>query len=264
MASDEDPYEVLGVDRSAGPAEISRAFRMLARNHHPDAPGGDRAAYARLRSAYEALSPGRGAGPAQDPGPRRGVSIPVRVRRSRPRRGRDMAAELRVELAQAVYGGTAGLRLDDGRRVEVAVPPGTEDGTRLRLRGRGAPGAHGGPPGDLVAAVRVAEHPLFRRDGRDLRAPLVLGYAEAVLGAEVRVAALDGSETTVVIAPGTLPGSTVRVPGRGVPARGSGAAGALLLDVTLDVPAEPLTAQQRTALERLDEAFPPPRKDPRL
>ncbi|GAA1768651.1 DnaJ C-terminal domain-containing protein [Streptomonospora arabica] len=265
MSSSEDPYTVLGVDRTASREEISRAFRALARSRHPDSPTGDRDSYARIRDAYEALSRSRADADGEaGAGPERGVSIPVRVRRPRPRRGRDAHAELRVDLAQAVYGGTASLHAAGGARLEVAVPPGTGDGARLRLRGRGSAGAHGGPPGDLVATVRVAAHPVFRRDGDDLRAPLVLGYAEMVLGTEARVAALDGSEITVAVCPGTMPGSTVRVPGRGVPARAPGAsAGALLLEVTLDVPAGPLTGNQRAALHRLSGLLPPPRKAPR-
>ncbi|MFE3460642.1 DnaJ C-terminal domain-containing protein [Nocardiopsis aegyptia] len=267
MKEAEDPHAVLGLSPGATREEVDRAFRALARCHHPDAPGGDRAAYARVRHAYEALAEPRGRSEpgtrrtAPPPPPRRGVSIPVRVRDARPRRGADRTAALRVALPLAVHGGTAALALGDGRTVTVAVPPGTEHRARLRLPGRGGPGAHGGAPGDLLVTVLVADHPVYRRAGRDLRARLPLGYAEAVLGTEAAITGLDGRVLRVPVPPGTAQGATITLPGQGVPGRGG--TGALVLDVTIDVPAGPLSADQRAALEHLGAALPAPRKEPR-
>ncbi|WP_053619061.1 DnaJ C-terminal domain-containing protein [Nocardiopsis sp. NRRL B-16309] len=265
MKDKEDPHAVLGLSPGATREEVDRAFRALARRHHPDAPGGDGAAFARVRHAYEALARPRartepGSGPATPP-PRRGVPVPVRVRRARPRRGADRTAALRIGLPLAVHGGPAALRLGEGRTVTVAVPPGTGHRARLRLAGRGGAGAHGGAPGDLVVTVLVADHPVYRRVGRDLRATLTLGYAEAVLGTEAAITGLDGRELRVPVPPGTAQGATITLPGQGVPGRGG--SGALVLDVAIDVPAGPLSADQRAALEHLGAALPAPRKEPR-
>ncbi|WP_304451248.1 DnaJ C-terminal domain-containing protein [Nocardiopsis sp. YSL2] len=264
MKDPDDPHAVLGLRPGATREQVDRAFRALALRHHPDAPGGDRAAYARVRHAYEALAGSRArAGPGAERAapPRRGVPIPVRVRRARPRRGADLTAPLRVGLPLAVHGGTADLDLGGGDTLTVAVPPGTEHRARLRLPGRGAPGAHGGAPGDLVVTVLVADHPVFRRVGRDLRATLPLGYAEAVLGTEAAITALDGRVLRVPVPPGTAQGATITLPGQGVPGRGG--TGALVLAVAIDVPAGPLSADQRAALEHLGAALPAPRKEPR-
>jgi DnaJ-class molecular chaperone len=265
MKDTDDLYAALGLSPGATRKEVAQAFRTLARRHHPDSPGGDRAAYARVRHAYEVLTdplsrPAPESGPAAPP-PRRGVPIPVRVRRPRARHGADRTAELRVDLPLAVHGGTAALDLGDGRVETVAVPPGTGHRARIRLPGRGGPGAHGGAPGDLVVTVLVADHPVYRRTGPDLRATLPIGYAEAALGTEASITALDGREIRVPVPPGTAQGATITLPGQGVPGRGG--TGALVLDVVIDVPAGPLSADQRAALEHLGAALPAPRKEPR-
>ncbi|WP_116244308.1 DnaJ C-terminal domain-containing protein [Nocardiopsis sp. FIRDI 009] len=262
MTAPEDPHAVLGLPPDATRAQVVRAFRALACRLHPDVPGGDRAAYARVRRAYDLLT-----APSQDTGSSptgrgRAVRIPVRVRKARPRRGADVSATVRLGLGRAVHGGTVVADPGDGRRVVVTVPAGIRDGTRLRLRDRGLPGAHGGPPGDLLVTVRVDEHPAYRRTASDLRATLVLAYTEAVLGTDAVITALDGREITVPVPPGTVPGSTITLPGEGVPSSG-GARGDLVLDVTVDVPTGRLSPDQRAALERLDRVLPAPRKEPR-
>ncbi|NYH51140.1 DnaJ-class molecular chaperone [Nocardiopsis arvandica] len=276
MSSREDPHAVLGLEAGATREQVVRAFRALARRYHPDSPGGDHAAYIRVRSAYEALmdprhrggrdtdrGADRGTG-GHTPPPRRGIRIPVRVRGQRPRRGSDATFTVRLDLARAVYGTAVTVALGDGRTVDVDVPAGTGHRSRLRVPGHGRPGSHGGAPGDLVVTVLVEEHPFYRRVGEDLRTTLVLSYAEAVLGARVAITSLDGREVTVPVAPGTAPGATIRLPGQGVPSRTrADGAGALVLDVTVDVPAEGLTPGQRAALEHLGGTLPHPGREPR-
>lgn len=291
----EDPYRVLGLDQGASPAEVTRAFRRLARVRHPDVHGGAPEAeqeYRRIRRAYELLrDPARRA--AYDTRGRtqqrareatRGRRIPVKVVSHTPRRGGDVAARVRVTLAEAVYGttchvpggaagaagnagqpGTAGNAGQPGAArppAAVRIPPGTVSGTRLRLRGHGDPGQHGGPPGDLLVTVEVAEHPRFRQHGRDLLTELTTGYPELVLGADVPVETLDGRTVTVHVPPGTTPGARLRVSGLGVPATGYAAAGDLVAEIRLHVPAE-LSAPAREALTALSEALPPPRGNAR-
>jgi len=131
------------------------------------------------------------------------------------------------------------------RQVKVRVPPGVEDGQRIRLKARGGVGHNGGPPGDLFVTVRVAAHELFGRKGHDLTLPVPVTFAEAALGATVKVPTLDGPVTLRVPA-GTRAGRTFRVKGRGVPHdRG---AGDLLVTVEVAVPSR-LTEAQREAVE---------------
>jgi molecular chaperone DnaJ len=134
------------------------------------------------------------------------------------------------------------------REVKVRVPSGVEDGQKIRLPGKGAPGRYGGDPGDLYVTVRVAPHPLYGRRGRDLTLAVPVTYPEAVLGTELTVPTLDGSLVTLRVPPGTRTGKTFRVKGRGVPA--AAGQGDLLVTVDIAVPTNP-SAAERDLLEKL-------------
>lgn len=143
------------------------------------------------------------------------------------------------------------------REVKVRIPAGVDDGQRIRVKGRGAAGAGGGPAGDLYVVVHVRPHPVFARRGDDLTVRLPITFAEAALGAEVKVPTLE-DPVTVRIPPGTPSGKVMRVRGRGIaPARAE--RGDLLVTVDVQVP-NALTDAQRAALEALADAFP---DDPR-
>jgi molecular chaperone DnaJ len=137
------------------------------------------------------------------------------------------------------------------REVKVRLPAGVADGQRIRLKGRGGPGRNGGPPGDLYVTARVGAHPLFGRRGDDLTITVPVTFPEAALGADVRVPTLDGGTVTVRIPPGTRSGRTLRVKGRGVPARKK--TGDLLVTVEVAVPQQ-LTDDERKAVEALAAA----------
>lgn len=134
------------------------------------------------------------------------------------------------------------------RQVKVRIPAGVTDGTRIRVAGRGGPGRDGGPAGDLYVVCRVAPHDLFRVKGRDLTLTLPITFPEAALGADVAVPTLDGSTVTVRIPEGTPSGRTLRVRGRGVPAKAG--PGDLLITVEVAVPTK-LSVAQRKAVEEL-------------
>ena len=102
--------------------------------------------------------------------------------------------------------------------MKVRVPAGVTDGQRIRVKGRGAAGRERRPPGDLFVVVRVQSHPLFGRSGNDLTIRLPVTFAEATLGADVKVPTLDG-QVTMRIPPGTPSGKVMRVRGQGVPRR---------------------------------------------
>lgn len=136
------------------------------------------------------------------------------------------------------------------RNVRLKVPAGVKDGTTLRLRGKGAPGASGGPPGDLLVKVRVAPSRTFGRKGNDLTVKVPITYSEAVLGTKVDVPTLNGA-VKVKIPPGTPSGKTFRVRGKGiVPERGR--PGDLLVTVEVAVPKK-VSKEERELLEQLAE-----------
>jgi molecular chaperone DnaJ len=141
------------------------------------------------------------------------------------------------------------------RQVKVRIPSGVEDGQRIRLPGRGGPGRHGGPNGDLFVVVRVGSHSVLGRRGRDLTITVPVTFAEAALGADIKVPTLEGPPVTIKVAPGTRSGRTLRVKGKGVPADGNKPAGDLLVTVEVAVPAK-LSSAERKAIEALAAASP--------
>jgi molecular chaperone DnaJ len=143
------------------------------------------------------------------------------------------------------------------RQVKVRIPAGVEDGQRIRVKGRGAPGRSGAPAGDLWVTVRVAPHDLFGRKGRNLTLTVPITFAEAALGGEVTVPTLDGT-VVLRVPPGTRSGRTFRVKGRGVvngdaAKDGASKSGDLLVTVEVAVPTK-LSPAQREAIEALADA----------
>jgi molecular chaperone DnaJ len=140
------------------------------------------------------------------------------------------------------------------REVKVRIPSGVKNGQRIRVKGRGAAGRNGGPPGDLYVVVQVQAHPIFERSGAaNLTVKVPITFAEAAIGAQVKVPTLD-EPVTVKVPPGTQSGKTVRVRGRGVP-RAKGDPGDLLVTFEVGVP-EKLSTEQREAVEALARVLP--------
>jgi len=132
----------------------------------------------------------------------------------------------------------------------VRIPPGVNDGTRIRLPGKGEAGYGGGPAGDLYVVTRVAPSKLYRRRGEaDLEIDVPVTFAEAALGATVRVPTPDGP-ISLKIGPGTQDGTLLRVRGRGAPRLGGGGRGDLFARVHVAVPTK-LTKAEREAIEQL-------------
>jgi DnaJ-class molecular chaperone len=145
-----------------------------------------------------------------------------------PRPGPDIAYRLEVPFTSAVTGATERLTLAEGRVLDVKIPPGVVSGQVLRLRGRGGPGRQGGPAGDALIELMVADHPALRRDGQDLRLDLPVTLREAVLGGAVVVPA-PGGAVRVTLPAGSDAGRTIRLRGKGIAAHGGTAAGDLYL-----------------------------------
>jgi len=137
-------------------------------------------------------------------------------RRSGPQKGSDLASEVAVDFLSAVRGAELRLRVQDGAdAVTVRVPPGAGDGDRVRIPGHGAPGAFGGPAGDLVLTIKVAPHPKFERDGLDLYVDVPVTVGEAYRGAKIRVPTLDGA-VTLTVPKHAQSGQVARLKGKGV------------------------------------------------
>ena len=149
-------------------------------------------------------------------------------------RGEDVSAQISVSLREAVHGGKSRVTLPTGKTLEVTVPAGIEDGQTIRLKGQGQPSAYGGEAGDALVTVKIAKHPYFRVDNRDLRLDLPLTLYEAVLGAKVNVPTLDGKVELTVPA-GSNGGRTLRLRGKGLPNPG-GTPGDLLVTLRIVLP----------------------------
>src|SRR6202011_3418237 len=124
------------------------------------------------------------------------------------------------------------VQLPTGREIEVKIPSGLSDGQQIRLKGQGATGSRG-RAGDLLITVSIAPHPLFKREGADLRLELPIALYEAVLGAKVRVPTLDGA-VELAVPPGTSAGRIFRLKGKGLP--GKAGRGDLLVTARIVLP----------------------------
>lgn len=350
MASKRDYYEVLGLSREASEIDIKKAYRGLAREHHPDANPGDPEAEERfkeLTEAYEVLSnpesrraydtyghqvPRGAGGGGGDPfggfqdifeaffGDRFGGSFFGGTTRA-PSRGDDVEVEVEIELREAAFGserevkvqtikacsvcegaggtetrqcGTCGGvgsvrmvresllgqmvstqtcpacrgsgstvvvecencrgsgRVSEVTMREVQIPPGIEDGMRIRHSGAGHAGEKGAPPGDLYVRVRVGDDPDLIRDGDDLIHRMRINFVEAALGTEAEVPTLEGT-TSVRVEPGTQPGTTLTLRGEGMPQLRRRGRGELKVVVDVMVPTR-LSSEQRELLKRFEAA----------
>ncbi|MHB1171042.1 MAG: DnaJ C-terminal domain-containing protein [Lacisediminihabitans sp.] len=170
-----------------------------------------------------------------------------------PTKGRDLTATTALDFLTAIKGDTVKLQAAGGKAISVKIPAGVSDGQKIRLRGKGEPSPDGGAPGDLTLTVTVRKHPVFERDGLNLRLDVPVTFVEATLGATIEVPTLGGEPVKLRVAPGTPSGRVLRVKGRGVAT--SKGTGDLLATVQIAVPAH-LGQEAREALERFADLQP--------
>ena len=266
---EKDYYQILGVTKSADTAAIKKQYRKLARELHPDKTKGDKKLEDRFKAvseaydilgddkkrreyddAREAFKSGRippnmqggqggqgfNGGDFTDMFGPGGDIFSTLFGGARQRHGADLQTETSILFKDSIYGTELSLRLQPqgsaAMNITTRVPAGIKDGAKIKIKGRGAPGAAG--PGDLYVTVHVTPHPVFSRKDENIHLTLPVTFAEAALGADIKVPTLEGDEVTVRIAPGTPSGRTLRVKGRGVK-KGSHA-GDLMITIDVRVP----------------------------
>jgi molecular chaperone DnaJ len=343
---EKDYYKVLGLSTGSTEKEITRAYRKLAKQHHPDTNPGSEEKFKEISAAYDVLGDAkkrkeydevRRLGPAAA-----GFGTPAGQggggfnfsggdvgdlsdlfgglfggRRNRAQRGADLETALHLGFRDAVMGMTTSISLpsndachtcggngaapgtgfvkcercqgrgtindDQGpfamssicpvcqgrggrietpcptchgtgrepssRKVNVRIPSGVVDGQRIVIKGKGNPGSHGAPSGDLFVDVHVSPDARFGRRGRHVTTTVRVPVTQAILGTTVEVPTLD-EPVTLKVPAGTQSATTMRVRGRGVPASGKNGAGDLLVTVDVTIPKK-LNKEQRTLVERL-------------
>jgi molecular chaperone DnaJ len=175
-----------------------------------------------------------------------------------PTAGADLTASVTIDFIDGVKGTTKKLSFHGGEDVSFKVPAGINDGSKIKLRGRGQPSMNGGPNGDMLVTVNIKPHPVFSRDGNSIRVSVPVTFAEAALGATIQVPTLGGEPVKLKVAPGTPNGRVLRVKGKGVVTEK--VTGDLLATVEIAVPSH-LSDKAAEALKAFEELMPD--EDPR-
>ncbi|MEZ4359762.1 MAG: DnaJ C-terminal domain-containing protein [Kofleriaceae bacterium] len=272
-------YDALGVKKNATAEEIRKAYRKLARKHHPDVNPGNRKAeeaFKAASNAYEVLSDekrraaydefgdaslqtGFDANQARERArwqsarhQRGGGGSPFGQgaadfdlselfgRARQPARGGDLRTTVEMDLRQAIAGTEITVDIPEQGQVRVRIPPGADNGSVIRIPGKGAPGPRGAPPGDLIITTEVAPHPWLRREGLDLHMTLPVTVEEAYLGASLEVPTFDGP-VIVKIPARAQNRAKLRLRGKGIKRKDT--QGDLLIELDVRLP------------DRADEAF---------
>ncbi len=265
-----DPYKILGVLPDANDDELKRAFRRLARECHPDRDPGNPWAedeFKELSAAYDLLSDhhrrsrydrGEISGDGtrrtrtarkpkskkRAPGPARGQGRPAGVKRSKTAglniKGADVEYTLTVGFMEAVKGVVRHISMATGKRIKVTIPPGTEEGRVLRLKGQGMSGIGGGADGDAYVEIFVEADPVFRRRDNDIHIDVPVTLSEAVLGGKIKAPTIDGG-VTLTVPKGSNTGTQLRLKGKGFRSgkKGTGSKGDQIVHLQVILPKKP-------------------------
>ena len=173
------------------------------------------------------------------------------------RRGADLTAEMDIPFATSISGGELQLNLQrqpgQTETINVKIPPGIQEGKKIRLRGQGEPGPRGGTPGDLLISIRVTPHPFYHRQGNHLLVKVPVTLREAALGSKIDVPTPSGT-VSLKVPPGTSSGARLRVKGHGITPK-EGPAGDLLAEIQIVLPKE-LSEADRQLIGQIDERYP--------
>lgn len=293
-----DYYQILGIDKNASADDVKKAYRKLARKHHPDLNPNDKEAHKKfqqINEAHEVLSDPEkrkkydqygkdwqhaeqfehmrrqqqqqqqyaGGGGSTFQGDFEGGNFSdffeslfgMGNTRERTRqakfRGQDYETELHLRLRE-VYTTQPRTLTINGKQIRITIPAGVENGQRIRLKGHGGPGAHGGPAGDLYITFQIADDPVFKRSGSDLHATVDLNLYTAILGGEVVVDTLSG-KIKLKVPPETQNGTKVRLKGKGFPVyKQEGQYGDLYITYQIKIPTG-LSERERELFTQLSQ-----------
>ena len=247
-----DPFEAFrrGTSRGNGRRQWRPNPNVTVEDFDPSdfGPGGN------FGDIFEQLFGARGGAAGPGFGGRAGAQRGARGR-AEPQRGEDVEHTVTLPFEQAARGTTLPLQISrDGKveTIEVKIPAGVKDGSRVRIKGRGQQTSAGGESGDLYIVTQVQPHPHFRREGLDILLDLPVSVYEAVLGTKVEVPTLDGP-VTLTLPPGASSGAKLRVKGRGIQ-RGE-EKGDQLVVVKVIVP-KALDEEAKELVKRLEEKAP--------
>ena len=173
----------------------------------------------------------------------------------RPTKGNDLTMDLSVSLEDILHGAEKTIVMrhtGKSEKVSVKVPPGIEEGKKLRISGHGSPSPMGGAAGDLFLKIHLQPHPLFSREGANLVVRRQVSFSGAAMGTTIEVPTLEGKKLKVKVAPGTQSDAKLRLKGKGLPISAKGERGDLMVKIEIDVPKN-LTDKQRELIEKMAE-----------
>ena len=170
-----------------------------------------------------------------------------------PARGVDLSLEISISLEEAATGASKNIavtRKGKREKLTVKIPPGTTEGKKLRLTGKGEPGSPGGPPGNLYITVHIQPHPLFRREQDDLYLEQEIRFSQALLGTTLEVPTLLDGPRRIRVPPGTQASTKIRLQGQGLPRMGKQGRGDAYVTLKVTVPKK-LNARQKKLVEEM-------------
>lgn len=280
-----DYYSTLGLNRNATEDDIKKAYRKMAMKHHPDR-GGNETTFKQISEAYEILSDpqkkqmvdmgvdpkaqhmGGGARPGQNPFEFHfnsgnfedvfsnfGFGGPFGFGgRQQPQRNKTINITVDLSLEDVLRGKEldAELAVPSGKKkiINISIPAGIEGGQQIRYQGMGDNSISGIPPGDLIVNIRVAPHPLFRREGDSLIVEKTISVWDAVLGCTLDLQTLDGKNLNIAVPAGTQPDTVLSCRNEGLPSMRNRQRGNLLIKIKVLVPRN-LSANQIATIENL-------------
>lgn len=269
-----DHYTTLGVSKTASQDEIKRAYRKLAKQHHPDS-GGDPEQFKQINHAYSVIGDELKRreydyNPADNQQARYtsqfsdqniheffrdifGASAGFHHSQYTQPKNKDLRATLNVELDTIVKPQRRTIHLKTGRSektVEVDIPAGVNDGATIRYKGYGQDILTRVPPGDLLVTIRVHNTQNFTRDGNNIHSTITVDAIDAILGTSVEIGNLDGSKILVHIPAGAQPGQQLRIGGKGLVNNNTKTVGDLMLNIKISVPKN-LSKHQINLLKQL-------------
>jgi DnaJ-class molecular chaperone len=242
-----DPYKILGVNKNASLEDIKKAYRVLAKKHHPDLNPGSKEAekkFKEISNAYDLIGTeeskakfdrGESDIPPQNNyqnnyqsnfegnpedifeslfGRRGGRNI------NRKRKGEDHLYNIVIDFEESALGGEKLITLPNGKQLQIKIPAGIEEGQKLKLKGHGGAGMGNAESGDAFVQISIRPHEMFKRSGNDILSDVPISFFEAITGAEIKVPTIDGS-VMLKIPSGVSTGSKLRIKNKGIGLEGA-------------------------------------------